>query len=442
MREPLRTAILPEFVCESSRLAVVNLAALRVFYHVVGRPFARGLVMPLFGVLFSLAMADAVIDWHALRAQAVMLSPPVAALAFTAAVFVWSSIAGHALRPVWAQHTIRFLVRQPLTHRQWALHLLLPTALAFMPVAALLWLLPLRAWAPAHYLGFAALAWPLLFGASYGGRDGNALRALGSAALMLLLWLYAYAGAAAYAAVAVALVEMPLAMAPLGRQMEREHPALSGSLRAGGIVGALMRRDLRCLLRTAGGSLTAPAVLAVVCALMMAAFAVNGGLAGRQALLAACILFTIAVSSTFECLEEMKMQLGKEFMRRRWPVEYRQRALALGGVIGVLVAPAALSTALAGTTMGAGNALLFALFVTTTVAACSLLLSAALRATSSVNGVFLLALIVHAGLVFTLPPLAYAGIALAAIAAGWVLTLRSLARFCAGAERVSLDSIA
>lgn len=398
--------------------------------------------MPLFGVLLGIAMADAVTDWHALRAQAASLSAPVAAFAFAAVIFAWSSIAGQALRPVWEQRMIRFLLRQPLTHRQWAAHLLAPTALAFAPIGALLWLLPVQAWAPVHYLGFTALAWPLLFGASYGGRDGLLLRALGAAALVLLLWLYAYTALAAYVAGAVAAVEMPLAMAPLRRRTEREQPALAGSLRARGVVGALLRRDLRCLTRTAAGSLTAPAVLAVACTLMMVAFAVNGGLTGSAALRAACVLFAIAASSSFESLEEIKTQLGREFMRRRWPVSYRERTLALAGVSGALMAPAALAIGLAGVTMGGAGLALFALFAAATVALSSLLFTAALRATSSVNGIYLLGLIVNAALVFALPALAYAAVAAAALALSWRAIPRRLERFCAAAERTSLDSIA
>lgn len=419
----------------------MNVIALRVFYHVVGRPFARGLVMPLFGVLFGIAMLDAVTDWRVVRADVAMLAPSLVAALFTGAIFLWSSIAGASLRPVWQQRALRFLVRQPMTRREWAAHLLPPTVIAFAPVAALLWLLPLHAFAPVHYLGFASLAWPLVFGASYEGRAGLALRALGSALLAVLLWIYAYYGVAAYAALVIALAQMPLSVAPVARQTELEHPALKGDLRASGIVGALMRRDLRCLLRTAASSLVAPAVLAVVCALMMIAFVVNGGLSGRQALLAACVLFTIAVSSTFESLEELKTQLGKEFMRRRWPVAYGQRALAVGGVIGMLMGPAALLIGLAGMAMGA-SALLFLLFVIATVAFCASLLCASLRATASANGVFLLLLIAHAGLVFALPAPAYAAFALIGVAASRALVLRSLARFCDASERTSLDSIA
>jgi len=110
-------------------------------------------------------------------------------------------------------------------------------------------------------------------------------------------------------------------------------------------------------------------------------------------------------------------------------------------VIGMLMGPAALLIGLAGMAMGA-SALLFLLFVIATVAFCASLLCASLRATASVNGVFLLLLIAHAGLVFALPAPAYAAFALIGVAASRALILRSLARFCDASERTSLDSIA
>ena len=405
----------------------------RVFYHLVGRPFLSRLVLPLFGLLLGVALLDATTDWGAMRRQLASLLPWQRAMLFALLVLGWSLQAGRALRPLWRQPMIAFLVRQPFSRWQWVVGLLPSLAIAFVPVAAIWWLAPRSANPLIHFLGFVGLAWPMILGASYGRLPSLALLT-GTVSLAGLVLAYAYYPFAAYVALVVTIAQLPFGVAAIPRQVAQVRPAVYGDLSGSGVVLTLIRRDLRCLRRTARRSLLNLTALSVLAALMMWAFRVNGNVQGRYALLTAVVLFSFAASAHYDCLEKLKAALGTEVMRRRWPVTDEQRALALAGLLAALLGPSALAVAVLGSTMGGANLSLFALFAVSSVVSSSALFAQLLRTKRSAVGLAYLMTVLHFVIVLVLPGWAYGLFAVAAVVFGFALTRRGLRDFAASME--------
>jgi hypothetical protein len=204
-------------------------------------------------VLLFVALSDAVTDWTALRQQAALLGPwarPTVFVVLFVVLFVaWGLIAGHALRPVWRQPTIAFLVRQPLTWRQWVVDLFPSLAVAFVPVVAIWWLAPHYANSVIHYLGFVGLLWPVILGFSFAVPSSIIVAGAGTATLAILLFAYGYFPFAAYVACLVTILQLPLGVAFIRRQIAPTYRRRSGHLSSAGAALAIARRDLRCLFR-------------------------------------------------------------------------------------------------------------------------------------------------------------------------------------------------
>jgi hypothetical protein len=129
-------------------------------------------------------------------------------------------------------------------------------------------------------------------------------------------------------------------------------------------------------------------------------------------------------------------------MRRRWPVTHSQRAQALALVNLLLVAPSATLVLICGATMGAVNAVVFVLFVATTIALASGLLCHSLLIRSSANGLFLLGITGNAVAILALPAWAYAVLAVAVTPVAYAIMTRGLNRFSLVTERISIDQLA
>jgi hypothetical protein len=413
-----------------------------VFLRALGRPFLRALVVPLFSVLLAVAMADAVVDWATLKEQIASQAPWRSAGLATAMVVAWCLVAGRGFRPLWRQPLIAFLVRQPLGRWRWVVYLTPTVSLGLIPVVGIAWLAPSDAGRIAHYLGYLGLAWPVLLGASFTGRDAYLLVAAGALAFYAAALASSYVPAAVYLLPLLALAGMQLAVMPVRRQHVRIVHPIHASLSGSGIVATIVRRDLRYLLRTQARALAGLALLVTFCAAMMLAFRINGGQQGRDALLSACLLFTVSITTVYEILETLKTGLGKEIMRRRWPVTNAQRALALVTLIGVLVLPGAGLVLLMGSTMGAVHALIYGLFVAAVIVFTAGLFSHLLVAQRSANGLYLLLITGHMVALLALSHWAYALIAAASIPAGFIVIARGFDRFTATMERISIGQLA
>jgi hypothetical protein len=395
----------------------------------VGQPFLRALVLPLFVILLVVAMLDATVDWGQVRQQIAAQPPWLAATSLTGLMLAWSIVAGRALTTVWQARVMRFLVRQPLTRVQWVLYLAPSLALAFVPVAAIWWLGPRLVSPFVHYVAFTGLAWPIIFGASGTRPIAWGLAGMGALALALLMFGYLHAPAIAYLAIVVTLAELPLGVTLIRGEISPPSARISAHLSDRHAVVVVVRRDLRGLVRNDAKRLLGALGVALVAALLMLAFRSNGEVAGRAAFDIACVLVTVAASPIYELLEAIKRRLGREIMRRRWPITVPQRARALVALSGGLVGPGVLLIAAPGSTMGVGYLLLFAL------AACAIALLAAgffairLVAQRSDIGWFYLILLCHTLLVMFLPVAVYVPLAVAIIGSSALLVTRGLRAF-------------
>ena len=401
----------------------------RVFYDVVGRPFLRGMTLPLLVFVLGVTLLDTNVDWAATRRELASLAPWQQAIVLSVLIVAWSMQAGRALRPVWRQRAVAFLVRQPIGRVRWAVGLLPSLSIAFVPVAAIWWLAPHRVHPVVHYAAFVGLAWPLMLGASYRGVRGAAAVAAGTLTLAAMIFVYAYAPWSASIALLVSVVQLPVATAWIPRQIAAPHERVTGHLAGSGVIGTLVRRDLRCVSRGGSRPLVNLAVVGLGAAAMMLAFRINGGVEGREALLAACVLFSAGAAPVYEILERMKAGLGDEIMRRRWPVTFIERSIALLGVVAALVAPCAVLVAAAGSTMGGAHGLLFAAFVAVTVTLCATIYALLLAQARSAVGVYYLALLAHGVIVLALPGWGYALFAAVVLPAGFLITARAFSAF-------------
>lgn len=411
----------------------------RFFFVIFGRPFLLRLVWPLGLLLFALLQADAIVDWPGVRESLAAKEPWQVSLVITVLFLSWSFSAGRALRAVWRQPVIAFLVRQPMSRWQWVRHLSLPLFVGFLPVAAVCWLAPQYANPVVHYAGFVGLAWPIILGGSYRGCSGAKWMALGATALATLTFAYAYHPAAAYLALIAAVLLIPLSVDAIREEVIGSRQVHSKRLASVNPVFAILRRDLLYLWRMQRKGLFGLAWLGTLAALMMLALRVNGHAAGGEAFDLACGLLAMAVVPVHQILEHTKKDLGREFMRRRWPVDHLDRAIALVCLIFVLTGPSMIAIAAMGSTMGAGYSALFMVYGASTLTCVAALFSLFLAEHIASMGWGMLLLLVYAVLAIALPPLVYGATAVIAIPGGFLLMLLGLRKFTHRMETVIIE---
>ena len=246
----------------------------RVFSAVIGKPFFRRLILPLGLFLIIVSTIDPIIDWTALREQLATRDPWQVTLIFTLLILFWSITAGRALRPVWKQPTIAFLVRQPISHWYWVRYLLPTLWIAFLPVVGIWWLAPHHAHPAVHYSGFVGLSWTIILGASFCGLASVKLITIGTATLATLIFGYAYQGGVAYLAIIVTIQLLPIGITGIRDQLVQSRKTSPRHLASIWPTLAIVRRDLLCLWRLERRSLFGLVLPGVIAALMM--FALYG----------------------------------------------------------------------------------------------------------------------------------------------------------------------
>ncbi len=376
----------------------------RVFFSVIGKPFFRRLILPLGLFLLAVSSLDPIIDWTALREQLATRDPWQVTLIFTMLIVFWSITAGRALRPVWRQPTIAFLVRQPISHWYWVRYLLPSLWIAFLPVVGIWWLAPHYAHPVLHYSGFIGLSWTIFLGASFRGLAAVKFIAIGTAAMATLIFGYALHPGVAYLAIIVTILLLPFSITGIRDQLVQSGKINPGHLASMQPIIAIVRRDLLCLWRLERKSLFGLVLPGVVVALMMFALRVNGQVAGRDAFFFACGFLSFAVIPTYEVLTRLKTRLGAELMRQRWPVNHGDRGIALLCVMCVLTGPNIIALAGLGSTMGWAYGLLFLLFAANTIVSLTALFARTLVVGTPMLGWGLWLIFIHAILAMSLRP--------------------------------------
>lgn len=120
---------------------------------------------------------------------------------------------------------------------------------------------------------------------------------------------------------------------------------------------------------------------------------------------------------------------GREFMRRRWPIDHLDSGIALVCLIFVLMGPAMITIAAMGSTMGVGYLAFFMLYGASTLTCVAALFSLFLAEHVASLGWGMLVLLVHAVLAIVLPPPVYGATAAIALPAGFLLMLLGLRKF-------------
>lgn len=414
----------------------------RVFFSVIGKPFFRRLILPLGLFLIAVSSLDPITDWTALREQLATRDPWQVTLIFTILVLFWSITAGRALRPVWSQPTIAFLVRQPIGHWHWVLHLLPLLWIAFLPVVGIWWLAPHYVHPVVHYSGFVGLSWTIFLGASFRGLASVKLIAIGTAAVATLIFGYALQPGVAYLAIIVTILLLPFSITGIRDQLVQSRKINSSHLASIWPIIAIVRRDLLCLWRLERKSLFGLVLPGVVVALMMLALRVNGQVTSREAFVFSCGFLSFAVMPTYEVLTRLKTRLGPELMRQRWPVNHRDRGVALLCIMCVLTGPNIIALVGLGSTMGLAYGLLFLLFAANTIVGLTAFFSRTLVVATPMLGWSLWLLFIHAILAMTLPPWVYGTSTLAIVPLGISIMLKGLNMFTHQTELGNLDQFA
>lgn len=379
----------------------------RVFFHVIGTPFYRRLVLPFASLLFVAVQLDSVIDWEVLRDQLTAAPPWHVAILFTALFTLWGVIAGRLLRPVWRQPVIAFLIRQPLSRWQWVGYLMPSLSIAFAPIIGIWWLAPHYAAAPIHYVGFVGLVWTTILGASFHGARAAKWVTAGTVVTALFILGYAYLPIVAFAAAIVSVALLPLCVSGIRYQTTRMSHATDGNLESTSPTIAIVRRDFRYLWRLERKPLFGMIQLAVFVGLIMLALRINGKVVGREAFEFACGLLSLALLPIYDILTRLKSGLGPELVRRRWSLTYQQRAFALLGITLGLAIPSFAVLCLLGHSMGPMYVSHFTLYTVTTLLLISALFSQTLLGAAVSIGWSLWILLIHTMLVIFVSPWAY-----------------------------------
>ena len=414
----------------------------RVFFSIVGKPFFRRLILPLGLFLVVVSSLDPITDWTALRERLATRDPWQVTLVFTMLILFWSIIAGRALRPVWNQPTIAFLVRQPIGHWYWVRYLLPTLWIAFLPIVGVWWLAPHYAHPVLHYSGFVGLSWIIFLGASFRGFVSVKFIAIGTAAMAALIFGYALHPGVAYLAIIVTILLLPFSITGIRDQIVQSRKIIPGHLASVWPIIAIVRRDLLCLWRLERKSLFGLVLPGVAIALMMFALRVNGQVTGREAFVFSCGFLSFTVVPTFEVLTRLKTRLGADLMRQRWPVSHNDRGVALLCIMCVLTGPNIIALAGLGSTMGLTYGLLFLLFAANTIVGLTALFSRTLVVATPMLGWALWLLFIHAILAMTLPPWVYATSAVVTVPFGISIMLKGLHRFTHQTELGNLDQFA
>jgi len=428
-------------VVTSIQTNVLNLDT-RVFFSVIGKPFFRRLILPLGLFLIAVSWLDPMIDWTALRDQLATADPWQVALLFTLLSFSWSITAGRALRPVWKQPTIAFLVRQPIGHWYWVRCLLPSLWMAFLPIVSIWWLAPHYAHPAAHYSGFVGLSWTIILGASFSGRASVKLIAIGTATLATLIFGYAHHSEVAYLAIIVTILLLPIGITGIRDQLVQSRTISSSHLTSRWPISSIVRRDLLCLWRLERKSLFGLVLSGLFAALMMFALRMNGQLSAREGFVFSCGFLSFAAMPTYELLARLKSRLGPELMRRRWPVSHIDRVVALICITSVLMGPIIIALAVLGSTMGLAYGLLFLLFAVSTIVVLTALFSRTLVVAIPMLGWVMWLIFIHAILAMTLPPWVYGIVAVATLPLGVSIMLKGLHMFTHQTEVGDLDQLA
>lgn len=414
----------------------------RVFFSIVGKPFLRRLILPLALFLVVVSSLDPMIDWTALREQLATREPWQVTLLFTLPILIWCIIAGRALRPVWKQSTIAFLVRQPIGHWFWVRYLLPSLWIAFLPVAGIWWLAPHYAHPVVHYSGFVGLSWTILLGASFRGLVSVKLIAIGTVAMATLIFGYTLVPGVAYFAIIISVLLLPLAINGIRYQLVQSRKISPSHIASIWPIISIVRRDLLCLWRLERKSLLGLVSPAILVALMMFALRVNGQVTGRWAFIYASGFLSFAVIPAFDLLTRLKIRLGPELMRQRWPVNHGDRGVALLCIMCVLTGPNIITLAGLGSTMGLEYELLFLLFAANTIVGLTALFSRTLVTATPMLGWALWLIFINAIFAMTLPPWIYGMSAVVTIPFGILIMLKGLHMFTYQTELKNLDQFA
>lgn len=394
---------------------------------VVGLPFARALVFPYLAILLLLAEVISNGDLSRLLAQIHDALPLSRAAALTVLLFVWSTAAGFALRRAWGQLAVRPLARLPIGSWHW-LFLLLPSLfIALLPVLAVLWLS--SAGTALQWIGLLGLSLPIIFGASLADRLGFTLASAGAALLFVGLLATSYGRVLGYAGLLLCAVSLGPTVTLVRARIVLNKVQGTGKLAGRSILVLLVRLDLAAILRTSPWSVVLPLALTVLATLMMAAIRINGDLSGRGTLIASVILLAIVALPSYGTLEIARTALGKNLLRRYWPITVTQCGLATCGVVTLFTMPAAVAIAALSSHMGALNLATFWVFVVTQILVTAGQFAAQLRNPSGVIGMFLILLAVHVVILLIAPTAIYFVIAICASALSWMRLVIGLRRF-------------
>jgi len=172
----------------------------------------------------------------------------------------------------------------------------------------------------------------------------------------------------------------------------------------------------------------------------MLGFRVNGGIEGREAFETACIFLTIAATPAYGLLEVLRRRLGREIMRRRWPVTYAERGLSLALLSALVLGPCTALIVVIGSTMGLGRAIVFLLFAVALTTLTTGLFCAKLVTVRNDIGWFYVTLICHLLLTLVLSTPAYAVLAVVVIVSTALAIPHGLRAFSARVE--SIDAAA
>jgi hypothetical protein len=168
---------------------------------------------------------------------------------------------------------------------------------------------------------------------------------------------------------------------------------------------------------------------------MMLSFRLNGHDSGRDMLLIACVLFSIAALPAYKYLEIAKARLGTQIVRPEWPVTYFERAVAMIALTTMQAAPSGVFIVLLGSHMGLLNQLVFLAFMfVTAVFTTTLFANTLLRRSSSV-GIYLNMILFHGVFVSVLAPRQYLVVATISTVACLRLLSSGLRKFATHAQR-------
>ncbi len=386
-------------------------------------------MLPLGFLLFVVVLADASVNWYALRNQLAIWPTLRLSALFTFLFLFWGLIAGKALAPVWGQPAIAFLVRQPISRWRWVRFLAPSLLIAFLPLIGIWWLAPNHGNTVVHYLGFVGLAWPIILGASFHGKSRYKWLTIGTTSFAILTFTYTYQGWVSLLAIIITIAFLPMSSSAIREQTVSHLKAKPGNLKSKTPVMAVIRRDFRCLWCLERKTLFVLVQLGVVTLLMMLAIRINTEAGSRMTFIVCSSLLAFGITPIYEILSRLATHLGPELMRHRWPISHLHRGLALLGLVFLLTAPVFMLLGILGSAMGAAYLTLFTLQILTSLVVLCGLFCHTLLDTGTALGWGLWVALINTLLVTTLPPWIYVTMLGFVVPAGVVLMVRGLKKF-------------